>query len=220
MPSRAHTAAVATPCWPAPVSAMIRGLAHPPGQQRLADRVVDLVRAGVRQAFQLDVDAGAAELARGILRVQERGGPAGEVPQSVRELPCELRDPRRPPGMPPRSSSSGRAEHLRDVPAAVAAEEIVIRSHACRSPRSSFSSFVRSLRPGDSSSPLDASISSGDSSRMTSPDVVRTEAAGQPQRPPAAPAPGERARKLRGTRWPVPPAACGDQASASTRGQR
>ena len=29
---------VATPCWPAPVSAITRGLAHPLGEQRLAER--------------------------------------------------------------------------------------------------------------------------------------------------------------------------------------
>ena len=41
-PKRAHTVAVATPCWPAPVSAMIRALAHAHGQQRLADALLIL----------------------------------------------------------------------------------------------------------------------------------------------------------------------------------
>ena len=60
--SSAQTVAVATPCWPAPVSAMMRRLAHAPGQQDLADAVVDLVRAGMVQLVALEVDLGAAEL--------------------------------------------------------------------------------------------------------------------------------------------------------------
>ena len=32
-------------------------LAHPLGEQRLAERVVDLVRAGMRQVFALEQDA-------------------------------------------------------------------------------------------------------------------------------------------------------------------
>jgi hypothetical protein len=36
-------------------------LAHAPRQQRLAQAVVDLVRAGVEQVFPLEVDLGAAE---------------------------------------------------------------------------------------------------------------------------------------------------------------
>ena len=37
-------------------------LAHAPGEQRLAEAVVDLVRAGVEQVFALDVDLRAAAL--------------------------------------------------------------------------------------------------------------------------------------------------------------
>ena len=36
-------------------------LAHPPRQQRLADRIVDLVRPGVVQVLALDVDLRSAE---------------------------------------------------------------------------------------------------------------------------------------------------------------
>ena len=53
-PSRAQAAAVATPCWPAPVSATIALRAEPLREQRLADRVVDLVRAGVREVLALE----------------------------------------------------------------------------------------------------------------------------------------------------------------------
>src|SRR3970282_22290 len=62
MPKRAATVAVATPCWPAPVSAMLGVLAHDPGEQRLADGVVDLVRTGMVQVFALQINARAAEL--------------------------------------------------------------------------------------------------------------------------------------------------------------
>ena len=54
--------AVATPCWPAPVSAMSLRLAHAAGEQRLADGVVDLVGAGVGQVFAFEVDGRAAGL--------------------------------------------------------------------------------------------------------------------------------------------------------------
>ncbi|EMI16986.1 hypothetical protein RMSM_06077 [Rhodopirellula maiorica SM1] len=39
--------ALATPCWPAPVSAITRVFAHPQRQQGLANRVVNLVSTGV-----------------------------------------------------------------------------------------------------------------------------------------------------------------------------
>jgi hypothetical protein len=35
-------------------------LPHPRGQQRLAERVIDLVRAGVREILALEEDAGAS----------------------------------------------------------------------------------------------------------------------------------------------------------------
>ena len=57
-PSSAATVAVATPCWPAPVSAIRRGLAQPLGKQALAKDVVDLVRAGMREVLALQVKRG------------------------------------------------------------------------------------------------------------------------------------------------------------------
>ena len=56
----AQAVAVATPCWPAPVSAITRALAHAPREQRLAERVVDLVGAGVVEVLALEVDLRAA----------------------------------------------------------------------------------------------------------------------------------------------------------------
>ena len=55
-PNSAQAVAVATPCWPAPVSAMIRRLPEAPGEQDLPDRVVDLVGAGVGEVLALQVD--------------------------------------------------------------------------------------------------------------------------------------------------------------------
>ena len=39
-------------------------LAHAPREQDLAEHIVDLVRAGVVQLLALEIDLGAAELAR------------------------------------------------------------------------------------------------------------------------------------------------------------
>ena len=73
-PRRAATVAVATPCCPAPVSAMMRALAHAHGQQSLAEAVIDFVRAGVQQVFALDVDARPAEMfGQARSKLQRRG---------------------------------------------------------------------------------------------------------------------------------------------------
>jgi hypothetical protein len=47
-------------------------LPHPFGEQRLAERVVDLVRAGMRQIFALEQQPRAAERRRQPLRLEER----------------------------------------------------------------------------------------------------------------------------------------------------
>ena len=54
-------------------------LAHAPGQQALAERVVDLVRAGMEQVFALEINLGAAQFFRQSLGKVERRGPAGKV---------------------------------------------------------------------------------------------------------------------------------------------
>ena len=100
------TVAVATPCWPAPVSAMMPRLAHAPREQRLADRVVDLVRAGVAEVLALQVDPRAAERARQTLREVERRRPADVVAQALAQLAPEARVAPRAPDTPRSSSSS------------------------------------------------------------------------------------------------------------------
>ena len=110
---------------------MTRRLSHALGEQRLPERVVDLVRAGVRQVFALEKDA------RGGFRqrcAQPRGfvdrrGPA----HVVRKQAIELRQER---GVLPRLEIrtlqlfDGRDERFRDELAAVLA--VVARARSDR----------------------------------------------------------------------------------------
>ena len=64
-------------------------LAHPPRQHSLAQRVVDLVRAGVQQVLALQVDLRSAELLRHALGKIERGGTAAVVVQQIVQLGME-----------------------------------------------------------------------------------------------------------------------------------
>ena len=65
-------------------------LAHPLGEQRLPERVVDLVRAGVVEVLALEPDRVAGGLAQALGQVQRRG-PPDEVPQQRVELDPEPR---------------------------------------------------------------------------------------------------------------------------------
>ena len=58
---------------PAPVSAMMRRLAHAPRQQDLTEHIVDLVRARVVQLVALEVDLRAAEIVRSDARRNTSG---------------------------------------------------------------------------------------------------------------------------------------------------
>ena len=66
---------------------------HAPGEQDLADRVVDLVGARVVQVLPLEIDPRAAEGLRQPLRVVEGGRTAHVVPEVVTELLFEFRVP-------------------------------------------------------------------------------------------------------------------------------
>jgi len=83
--------AVATPCWPAPVSAMMRRLAHAARQHGLADGVVDLVRAGVVEVFALEVNLRAALLAAHARGMVDGGRASDEMLQFVVEFGQEFR---------------------------------------------------------------------------------------------------------------------------------
>ena len=65
-------------------------LAHAPCDERLPDRVVDLVRAGVVQVFALQIDLRAAEQLGPALRVIDRARPSDVVLELVSELGNEL----------------------------------------------------------------------------------------------------------------------------------
>ena len=73
------------------------GLAHPLGQQHLAEHVVDLVAAGVREILALEQHPrAAAELRPEPLRLADQGRPGGVVREQVGQLGGELRvGPRR-----------------------------------------------------------------------------------------------------------------------------
>ena len=58
---------------------MTRFLAHALGEQSLSERVVYLVRAGVREVFALDVYLRAAKLRAQVFGVVQRRGPADVV---------------------------------------------------------------------------------------------------------------------------------------------
>ena len=92
-------------------------LAHQPGEQALAEGVVDLVRAGVEQVLALEEDAGAAQLLGQALGEVERRRPAGEVVEQAGQLaaeaprsaaPCRRRGSARPAAPSASRGRSGR----------------------------------------------------------------------------------------------------------------
>jgi hypothetical protein len=66
------------------------GLAHAFGDEDLAERVVDLVRAGVQQVFALEINLRAAEFARQAFGEIQRRGAADELAQVVAEFALEI----------------------------------------------------------------------------------------------------------------------------------
>ena len=64
-------------------------LSHPPGEQRLAHGVVDLVSAGMAQVLALEVDLRTAEFGAQALRQVERGRPADVARQVHGQLLLE-----------------------------------------------------------------------------------------------------------------------------------
>src|SRR4051794_6881462 len=146
-------------------------LAHPPGEQRLAERVVELVRARVHEVLALEPDLAAGRLAQPLGQVQGRG-PAAEVAAQHREL---LGVRRVAPGGEPRRLElrERRHERLGDVLAAVRAEAVLEapdRHHAASSTgagavdataAANARSFSRSFTPARASVPLAVSTAYG-----------------------------------------------------------
>ena len=91
--------------------------------RELTDTLRDF--AGVGEALELDEDRRAAELPGGVLRLHQRCGPAGKVPKGLGQLPVEGGVRRRPQERLLQVVQRG-TKHLRDEPAAVAAEKVVI----------------------------------------------------------------------------------------------
>ncbi len=81
-------------------------LAEPLGEQRLADGVVDLVRAGVGQVLALEPDARARRPRRQALGQVERRRPADVVARQALDARRRRPDRRRPPRTAASSSSS------------------------------------------------------------------------------------------------------------------
>ena len=88
-PTRAQAAAVATPCWPAPVSATMRVTPSRLASSAWPERVVDLVRAGVREILALEPHFRAPGL-RELGRMRQRRGAAHPAPQLGRQLVLEI----------------------------------------------------------------------------------------------------------------------------------
>ena len=65
-------------------------LAHAFREQDLADRVVDLVSAGMKEVFALEIDFGAAKFAREPFGEIKRGGPAAEFAQIIFQFALKL----------------------------------------------------------------------------------------------------------------------------------
>ena len=102
-------------------------LAHALGQQRLAERVVDLVRAGVVEVLALEVD-GVADLVGQPLREVQRRRAADVVVEQRVELGAVARVVAG--GEPRRLELDQRGhERLRDVLAAVGAEAVLDGAH-------------------------------------------------------------------------------------------
>ena len=152
-------------------------LAHPLREQRLADRVVDLVRAGVVQVLALEPDV-ATDPLRDPLREVERARPADVVAQQVAERLLERRVVARlEPGR--LELVERRDERLGHVAAAVGAEPPLDRvGGSCggalvglRDRAEERLELRRVLPPGSASVPLAVSTANGRIAAIPSPTL-------------------------------------------------
>ncbi len=106
-------------------------LAHPPGQQRLTDRVVDLVGAGVVEVLALEVDRAPGGLAQPPGRIQRRGAADVVAQQAVQFGAKAVVLGRRDPGR--LELGQRRHQRLGDVLATVGPEPVLDRAHGATS---------------------------------------------------------------------------------------
>ena len=104
-------------------------LPHPHRQQPLAERVVDLVGAGVAEIFPLEPDLGAAGEFGESLGEEQGGGPAHEGREQAVEFGCERRVGHRL-GIGPLQLVERRGKRFGNVAAAESAEAAVGVGHA------------------------------------------------------------------------------------------
>ena len=116
--------AVATPCWPGPGLGNDPLLAHPLGQQPLAQGVVDLVGPGVVQVFPFEIDLGAPQRLRQMLGEIQRRGPAHVIFKQPGQLLLKLRIPP-DPAIRLLQLQQGRHQGLRDETSAELTEMAV-----------------------------------------------------------------------------------------------
>ena len=144
-------------------------LPHFAGKQRLADRVVDLVRAGVGEVLALQVDPAPDPLGEPVGAI-ERRRPTDVVAKQGVELPPELRVVAG--GRPCGGQLVQRSDqNLGDVAAAVGAEALLDRRRAHATTRGSTDPrwalsknpaiSAWSLTPGSASTPLATSTANG-----------------------------------------------------------
>ena len=178
-------------------------LAHPPGQQRLAERVVDLVRAGVQQVLALEVDRRSPAASDSRRREVERRRAARVVAQQRVQLRARTPGRRAPRARPPRarrapgSASRARSGRRRgrtrarcsSPPGALTRARAPARR---RPPRGrTRSACAGSLRPGAASVPLALSTANGRDRCDRLAHVVGREPAGEHQRHVRRGGPGE-----------------------------
>src|SRR6185312_3848092 len=128
-------------------------LAHAFREQRLAETVVDLMRAGMEQVFALDVDLRAAKLFAQPPRGVERGGAAGILREQEFQLGMERRVLLRFE-ISVLQLFERRHQHFRNVASAIGTEVaagIRLRNHERRAASINCFMRTRSFLPGDDS---------------------------------------------------------------------
>src|SRR5262249_46972433 len=178
-------------------------LAHPPGEEPLAERVVDLVGAGVAQVLALEMDPGPARLLGEPAGEGQRGRPADVLRREVTE-PARERGIASGLAVGGLQLEQGRHERLGDVATPVRPEvprpigKTRALTHAPRPPPRRERARppappgrtpgprAGSWRPGPASTPEFTSTPHGRAIRMASPTVSGRRPADRITRPRAA----------------------------------